>query len=60
MPTLLREEGFIFFFYANEHEPKHIHVRKGDEFAKIELGTLRVVRNYMKLNDIKRALEIVQ
>ena len=26
MPTLLRKDGFKFFFYANEHEPKHIHV----------------------------------
>ena len=26
MPTLLRQDGFKFFFYANEHEPKHIHV----------------------------------
>ena len=34
MPTLLNEDGFRFFFYANEHEPKHIHVIKGDGFAK--------------------------
>ena len=45
MPTLLIQEGFKFFFYANEHEPKHIHVMKGGEFAKIELSTLRVVKN---------------
>jgi hypothetical protein len=31
------QEGFKFFFYANE--PKHIHVMKGGEFAKIELST---------------------
>lgn len=28
----------MFFFYANEHEPRHIHVTKGSEFAKIELA----------------------
>lgn len=32
MPTLLIYEGFKFFFYANEHEPKHIHVMKGGDF----------------------------
>jgi len=37
MPTLLIYDGFKFFFYANEHEPKHVHVIKGGDFAKIEL-----------------------
>ena len=29
MPTLLNIDGFKFFFYSNEHEPKHIHILKG-------------------------------
>ncbi len=52
MPTLLNENGFKFFFYANEHEPKHIHVIKGDGFAKIELCTLNVVQNYLKPKEL--------
>lgn len=60
MPTLLNLEGYKFFFYANEHEPKHIHVMKGGDFAKIELGTLRVVNNTFKPHEIKRALEITK
>lgn len=60
MPTLLLYDGFKFFFYANEHEPKHVHVMKGDDFAKIELQTLKVVDNYMKPKDIKKALLIVK
>ena len=60
MPTLLRVEGFKFFFYANEHEPKHIHVVKGEDFAKIELGTLKIAKSFMKPKDLKRALEIVE
>ncbi|HRF58095.1 MAG TPA: DUF4160 domain-containing protein, partial [Campylobacterales bacterium] len=35
LPTLLVKNGFKFFFYANEHEPKHIHVMNGGGFAKI-------------------------
>lgn len=35
MPEVFREEGFVFFFYANEgNEPMHIHVRKAGGFAK--------------------------
>ena len=60
MPTLLIYKGFKFFFYANEHVPKHIHVMKGGDFAKIELATLKVTDNYMKPKDIKAALTIVE
>ena len=60
MLTLLNLNGFKFFFYANEHEPKHIHVMKGERFAKIELNTLKVTQNYLKPKDLKTALEIVK
>ncbi len=60
MPTLLDKNGFKFFFYANEHEPKHIHVMKNDNFAKIELNDLKVVQNYLKPKDLKFALEVVK
>ncbi len=38
----------------------HIHVSKGDEYAKIELITLKVIRNNLKPKDLKQALEITQ
>ena len=57
---MLIYEGFKFFFYANEYEPKPIHVMKGGDFAKIELATLNVIDNYMKPKDIKKALLIVE
>ena len=60
MPTLLNLNGFKFFFYANEHEPMHIHVMKADGFAKIALENLEVVQNYLKPKDLKMALEIVK
>ena len=59
MPILLNKNGFKLFFYANEHEPKHIHVRKSDGFAKVELENLEVVQNYLKPKDLKLALEIL-
>jgi hypothetical protein len=60
VPTLLDKDGFKFFFYANEHEPKHIHVMRSDGFAKIELKNLKVVQNYLKPKDLKSALEIIK
>jgi len=60
LPILLNKNGFKFFFYANEHEPKHIHIMNGSGFAKVELENLKVVQNYFKAKDLKLALEIVK
>jgi hypothetical protein len=60
MPTLLLQDGFKFFFYANEHEPRHVHVTKGDDYAKVELGTFHVTVRYMKPRDLKQVLRIVR
>jgi hypothetical protein len=39
MPTILRIEGFRFFFYSDERqEPAHIHVRRGEDEAKFWLA----------------------
>ena len=50
MPTLLNKNGFKFFFYANEHEPKHIHIMKSDGFAKVELENLKLALEIIKEN----------
>ena len=46
MPTVLRRNGYRFFFYSNEGgEPGHIHVRKNAKEAKIWLHDLSVAIN---------------
>lgn len=60
MPTLLIQDGFKFFFYANEHEPKHVHVSKGDDYAKVELDTFCVSQDFMKPKELKKALAIIK
>lgn len=40
MPVVLRVQGFVFRFFANEgSEPPHIHVDKGGATAKIWIAT---------------------
>jgi hypothetical protein len=35
VPTLLQVEGYRFFFFSNEGtEPPHVHVERGDAYAK--------------------------
>ena len=48
MPTLLDQDGFKFFFYSNEHKPMHVHVVRGDDFAKVELSTLNELLDLLR------------
>lgn len=60
MPTILKQNGFRYFFYSNEHLPKHIHVEgKGGE-AKIELDSLTLVQAYnLKKKDLRLIIQTV-
>lgn len=60
MPTLLKRDGFKFYFYANEHVPRHVHVMYGERWAKIELSTLNVAYSTLKAQELARCLEIVR
>jgi hypothetical protein len=60
MPTVLRQDGFEFVIYTNDHEPVHVHAYKGDGEAKIELSPVAVVGVWeMKKSDARRAKCIV-
>ena len=37
MPKLYEYLGITIFFYANEHEPIHVHARKGEYESKAEI-----------------------
>jgi hypothetical protein len=46
MPTLLRTEGYRFYFYSHEpNEPPHVHVDKADWSAKVWLTPVSLARN---------------
>jgi len=61
MPTVMRREGWRFFFYSDEHEPKHIHAEKGDAYIRIELDLAEVTDCYrVSPREIKKVLRIVE
>ncbi|MGA2001074.1 MAG: DUF4160 domain-containing protein [Terriglobales bacterium] len=46
MPTVLRVEGYRFFFFSNEtNEPPHIHVKQAERYAKFWLDPVALARN---------------
>ncbi len=61
MPTVLRQEGFRFFFFSNEGmEPAHIHVEHGDGHAKFWLDPVSLATSKdLKNAEIKRAKLLV-
>lgn len=36
MPKIYEYLGFIFFFYSNDHDPFHCHVKRGGKEVKVE------------------------
>ncbi|WP_236976044.1 DUF4160 domain-containing protein [Membranihabitans maritimus] len=36
MPKIYEYLGIILFFYSKEHEPIHVHARKGEYESKVE------------------------
>ena len=41
MPTVLRINGYRFFFYSNEHLP--IHIEKDEKTAKFNLQPIEII-----------------
>ncbi|MDA3909058.1 MAG: DUF4160 domain-containing protein [Sulfurimonas sp.] len=60
MPTILKIDGYRFFFFSDEHNPQHIHIEKADVYARIELDTLKVTDSYnLNSKELKKLLKLV-
>ena len=47
MPAIFIIHGYRFFFFSNEgNEPIHVHVEKGEKYAKFWLHPIRLAYNY--------------
>ena len=62
MPTILRRDGYRFFFYSREgKEPSHIHVIGHEGEMKVWLESMNVANVYrLSLSKQKKVLEIIQ
>ena len=60
MPKIFEKDGFFFFFYMNEHEPVHVHVRKQGKIAKLEIvnGCAEPVFGKLSNADMAKAKEL--
>lgn len=61
MPTIFILFGFRFLFYANEHEPIHVHVMKDNISAKFLLDPVSLVSNHgLKPSELKMAESVIE
>jgi hypothetical protein len=61
MPTIIKINGYRFFFYTNEHLPIHIHVEREGKVAKYNLEPIELVKsskyNAAELRQIRKIIE---
>ena len=62
MPTVLRIDGYRFFFYSGDRpEPIHIHIEKNDAYAKVWISPIRLHYSHGFSNSqINKILKIVE
>ena len=61
MPTVFRYEGYRFFFFSDDHLPRHIHIEKGDSYVRIELSNLKVTDSYhISQKEIRKLQKLVE
>lgn len=53
MPKIFEYLGIIIFFYSNEHEPIHVHTRKGEFESKAEFIIIEGVIESIKITGVK-------
>jgi len=61
MPTVLRINGYRFFFFSDEHMPQHIHIEKADSYVRVVLDTLEVTDSYkISKKEIGKLVKLVE
>ncbi len=63
MPEIFLFYGFIFYFFSNEHDPIHVHVRGKNGNAKFNLCEGKFVlqsSDGIKMGDLKKIDKVIQ
>ena len=60
-PVVLRQEGYIFIIFPNDHTPAHVHVKRAEKVARVKLNPVEIW-DYFRFNtrEISQILEIVR
>jgi hypothetical protein len=53
MPKIFEYLGILIFFYSNEHEPIHVHAKKGEYESKAEFYIVNGIISEIKITGTK-------
>lgn len=53
MPKIFEYLGIIIFFYSNEHDPIHVHARKGEFESKADLVVVDGKVSQVRITNIR-------
>ena len=59
--VVLRQDGYIFIIFPNDHPPAHVHVKRAEKLARVKLNPVEIW-DYFKFNsrELSVILEIVK
>ncbi len=62
MPKVFEKDGYVFFFYSNDHQPIHVHVRFGGGEAVFNVETDVELRESqgMKVGELAKAQRLAE
>ena len=62
MPRVFEKDGYVFFFYSNEHLPIHVHVTHGEGEAVFNVEDGVVLRESigMKVRELAKAQTLAE
>lgn len=60
MPKNFEYLGILIYFYSNEHEPIHVHARKGDNECKAEFTIKDGIITEIKIQQVKGLSPLIQ
>jgi hypothetical protein len=58
MPKIFEYLGILIFFYSNEHEPIHVHAKKGECESKAEFFIINGEISEIKITNISGTLPL--
>ena len=62
MPSVFTKDGYLFYFFSNDHEPIHVHVKNGSGKAKFEVsdGVQLLESKGMKVQELRKAQDLAE
>jgi len=58
MPKIFEYLGILIFFYSNEHEPIHVHAKKGEFESRAEFYIINGVIDEIEITEVKGRLPL--